>query len=152
MTEEEIWIKYPDVIRKYNPHILLSISQGDVIRKYQRNEAKHRMRMMRCGHAFDINDGEFEEHHPEFAVVEDVVEQLYLQEEKQRIRKAIETLTDIQKRRILAYFFDGKTSREIAAEEGVNYSKVEKSINLALKKLKILLSEGVQNGSPSSNK
>ena len=152
LTEEEIWIKYPDVIRKYNPHILLSISQGDVIRKYQRNEAKHRMRMMRCGHAFDINDGEFEEHHPEFAVVEDVVEQLYLQEEKQRIRKAIETLTDIQKRRILAYFFDGKTSREIAAEEGVNYSKVEKSINLALKKIKILLSEGVQNGSPSSNK
>ena len=152
LAEEEIWIKYPDVIRRYNPHILLSISQGDVIREYQRNEAKHRMRMLRNGHAFDVNDGEFEEHHPEFAVVEDVVEQLYWQQEKQRIRKAIDSLTDIQKRRIIAYFFEGKTSREIAAEEGVNYSKVEKSINLALKKLKILLSEGVQNGSPSSNK
>ena len=102
--------------------------------------------------SLDINDGEFEEHHPELSAEDDIVEQLCLKEEKQCIKRAIDKLTDTQKRRVIAYFFENKSSREIAIEEGVNYSKIEKSINLALKKLKNILSEGVQNASPSSNK
>ena len=137
---------------KYTPFVLLSVAQGEVITEYQNAEAKERMRKLRFGHPFDINDGEFEEHHPELSTEDDIVEQLCLKEEKQCIKRAIDKLTDIQKRRVIAYFFENKSSREIAIEEGVNYSKIEKSINLALKKLKNILSEGVQNASPSSNK
>lgn len=152
LSENELKSKYPDVIRRYTPFVLLSVAQGRVITEYQNAEAKERMRKLRFGHPFDINDGEFEEHHPELSTGDDIVEQLCLKEEKQCIRRAIDKLTDTQKRRVIAYFFENKSSREIAIEEGVNYSKIEKSINLALKKLKNILSEGVQNASPSSNK
>ena len=152
LSENELKSKYPDVIRRYTPFVLLSVAQGKVITEYQNAEAKERMRKLRYGHSFDINDGEFEEHHPELFVEDDTVEQLCLEEEKQYIKKAIDKLTDIQKRRIVAYYFEDKSIREIAAAEGVNFSKIDRSINLALKKLKIFLSEGVQNASPSSNK
>ena len=152
LSENELKSKYPDVIRRYTPFVLLSVAQGKVITEYQNVEAKERMRKLSYGHPFDINDGEFEEHHPELFVEDDTVEQLCLEEEKQYIKKAIDKLTGIQKRRIVAYYFEDKSIREIATAEGVNFSKVDRSINLALKKLKFFLSEGVQNASPSSNK
>lgn len=128
LSENELKSKYPDVIRRYTPFVLLSVAQGRVITDYQNAEAKERMRKLRYGHPFDINDGEFEEHHPELFVEDDTAEQLCLKEEKQCIKRAIDKLTDIQKRRVIAYFFENKSSREIAIEEGVNYSKIEKSI------------------------
>ena len=30
LAEEELWVKYPDVIRRYTPFILLSMAQGEV--------------------------------------------------------------------------------------------------------------------------
>lgn len=152
LTEKELRKKYPDIIKRYTPFVLLSMAQGEVITEYQNYEARERMRNLRFGHIFDINDEGFEEHHTEIAIDDDIIEKISMQEQSQKIREAIDTLTEIQKKRIIAYFFKEKSSREIAVSEGVNYSKVEKSINLALKKLKILLLEGVQIESPSSNK
>lgn len=40
LAEEELWVKYPDVIRRYTPFILLSMAQGEVITEYQNYEAK----------------------------------------------------------------------------------------------------------------
>ena len=74
LAEEELWVKYPDVIRRYTPFILLSMAQGEVITEYQNYEARERMRRLLFGHAFDINDGEFEVHHPELAVDTDPIE------------------------------------------------------------------------------
>ena len=39
LAEEELWGKYPDVIRRYTPFILLSMAQGEVITEYQNYEA-----------------------------------------------------------------------------------------------------------------
>lgn len=153
ISEDELVEKYGDILKCfYSPYLLLSVEQGAAIIEYQNIEAKHRMRQLRHGHAFDINDGDFDEHHPEIAVDDNIIELLCMQEEKQRIKKAIDALTEIQKRRVIAYFFEGKSYRKIASEEGVNHSKIEKSISLALKKLKILLSDGVQNAPFSSSK
>lgn len=63
LSEKELKSKYPDVIRRYTPFVLLSVAQGEVITDYQNAEAKERMGKLRFGHPFDINDGEFEEHH-----------------------------------------------------------------------------------------
>ena len=41
LAEEELWVKYPDVIRRYTPFILLSMAQGEVITEYQNYEAKN---------------------------------------------------------------------------------------------------------------
>ena len=54
LAEEELWVKYPDVIRRYTPFILLSMAQGEVITEYQNYEARERMRRLLFGHAFDI--------------------------------------------------------------------------------------------------
>ena len=43
LAEEELWVKYPDVIRRYTPFILLSMAQGEVITEYQNYEARERM-------------------------------------------------------------------------------------------------------------
>lgn len=65
--------------------------------------------------------------------VEDEVEATI---EKDNLLKAIDKLSDCSKRRLYAYYYFGKTHREIAVEEGVNRNAVEKSIYCALKKLK----------------
>ena len=80
LAEEELWIKYPDVICRYTPFILLSMAQGEVITEYQNYEARERMRRLLFGHAFDINDGEFEVHHPELAVDTDPIEEIMLKD------------------------------------------------------------------------
>lgn len=56
--------------------------------------------------------------------------------EKERLLNAIDKLSDCTKRRLYAYYYFGKTHREIAVEEGVNRNAVEKSIYCALKKIK----------------
>ena len=48
-------------------------------------------------------------------------------------------LQDVQKERVIKYFFDGKSTREIAQEEGVSHQAVSQSIAVALKKLKNIL-------------
>lgn len=57
----------------------------------------------------------------------------------ENLRKAINKLPEIQKRRIKKYYFDEKTQQKIADEENVNIRAVQYSLNLALKKLKEIL-------------
>lgn len=49
------------------------------------------------------------------------------------------TLQEVQKERVIKYFFDGKSTHEIALEEGVSHQAVSQSIAVALKKLKNIL-------------
>ena len=136
LAEEEIWIKYPDVIRRYSPFILLSIAQGEVITEYQKYEARERMRKLHYGHAFDINDGDFEIHHPELVVEVDPVEEIMLQDNIKKLQKAIYCLSETQKRRIIKYFFYNQSFEKIADEEGVDFTSVRESVNSAIKKLR----------------
>ena len=118
---------------------MLNEKHGQAITEYQNIEAKYRMRNLRFGHAFDVNDGNFEEHHPEVAVSEDLIEQIDTQDKIKRLREILNRLPEVQKRRLIKHFFYGKSSREIAKEEGVNYSAVDKSIALGIKNLRKLL-------------
>ena len=56
-------------------------------------------------------------------------------------KKALDKLTDVQRRRYVMYHSQGKTTREIAALEGVNQSKIMNSLNLAEKKIKKILAK-----------
>ena len=136
LAEEELWVKYPDVIRRYTPFILLSMAQGEVITEYQNYEARERMRRLLFGHAFDINDGEFEVHHPELAVDTDPIEEIMLKDNIKRLREVLCYLSETQKRRVLKYFFYNKTHEKIADEEGVDFTSVRESVNSAIKKLR----------------
>ena len=139
LAEEELWVKYPDVIRRYTPFILLSMAQGELITEYQNYDAKIRMRNLRFGHAFDINDGEFEEHHLELAIEIDFVERIELQDNIKKLKFAMTKLNQKQKKRIMDYFFYNKTYEQIAMEEGVTKQSIDESIKVAIKNLKKLL-------------
>lgn len=55
------------------------------------------------------------------------------------LKKAIELLPEVQKRRIKKYYFDDKTQQQIANEEGVDIRAIQYTLNIALKKLKEIL-------------
>ena len=134
LSEEELNNKYGKQIAPLRPFIVLSRSFGEVRDAFRRNEKKHQMRATRHGHAFDYSE-ETEEHHSEIATPD--TESIYLQEETYaELRAAIMTLEDTQKKRIIKYFFYGKTYKEIANEEGVSFQAVAKSIDNAVKKLR----------------
>ncbi|MBS4931613.1 MAG: sigma-70 family RNA polymerase sigma factor [Clostridiales bacterium] len=64
------------------------------------------------------------------------------QEEKEEMTKAVKQLlnnkdlTFIQRRRFYLHFFEGMSYREIAKQEGIYYTSVRDSIQLAIKKIK----------------
>lgn len=142
LTEDEILKKYRPFIEEYIPFIILTPDFDKVRDEYRRNEKKFQMMAARKHDFYNFEDSEIELHHAEL-VTDDLEENFFKSEEEQALRKAIQQLKPIQKERLIKYYFEGKSSRQIAKEEGVNYSKVEKSINVALKNLKALSQTGV---------
>lgn len=141
LTKDEILEKYHPIVSDYIPFIVLTPAFGDVRDEYRRNEKKFQMRATRKHDFYNFEDSEIELHHAEL-VTDDLEENFFKSEDGQALRKAIQQLKPIQKERLIKYYFEGKSSRQIAKEEGVNYSKVEKSINVALKNLKKFLKLG----------
>ena len=47
LSEETLWAKYPDIISRYIPFILLSMEQGEVISESHRNNDKYEKRSKR---------------------------------------------------------------------------------------------------------
>lgn len=56
--------------------------------------------------------------------------------EYESLKEIINALPDIQKRRLKKYFFENKTLKEIALEEGCSIRSIKYSIDLAIEKLK----------------
>ena len=152
LTEKELRDKYPDIIKRYTPFVLLSVAQGKVITEYQNIEAKERMRKLRTGHIFDVNDGEFEEHHPELAIEPDFVAEYERKEKYRQLYAALSILTQKQKQRVYKYFFCGKSYAEISREEKVDLTTVKETIEASIKKLEKFLKNTPIFSYPSSNK
>ena len=138
LTEEEPKKLHGAEIEKYEPYLIMSWEQYEVRADFIRNEDKFKKRNSRSEGLYGYEDGKTECIHSELRET-DVLEQVVSNFEVNRLMEALEKLTPTQKRRVIARFFEKKSSRTIAAEEGVNYSKVDNSINAALKKLKNLL-------------
>lgn len=116
LSEEEILKKYKPLVQAYIPFLVLPLFYGEVRREFKRNENKHYMRSIR-GHIYTLDD-EFDEHHPEVAT-EDCMSQILANEQNQALWNAINVLNEKQRNRLIAYYFKGKTYREIADEEGL---------------------------------
>jgi RNA polymerase sigma-70 factor (ECF subfamily) len=63
--------------------------------------------------------------------------------ESERVRTAVETLPEEQRRAIGMAFFDGLTHREIAERDGLPLGTVKGRLRLGLKRLSRLLAEPV---------
>ena len=57
----------------------------------------------------------------------------------ENLHDAISTLSDIQRRRIILYYFENKTLSEIANIENCSIGAIKKSIDLAIKGIKKVL-------------
>jgi len=67
----------------------------------------------------------------------DFVEEIAKASETETLRRALDCLTDTQRRRVQMYFFDGFTQEQIAEFEGISRQAVGYSINTTLEKLRI---------------
>lgn len=116
LTEEELNEKYAEKTASLRPFIVLDLAFGKARTKFINNENKHYMRGVRSIEPFDYDDELLTAHHPELVV--DSFEESFLRNETcQKVRSALATLQDVQKERVIKYFFDGKSTHEIAQEE-----------------------------------
>lgn len=148
LTEKKLRKKYPDIIKRYTPFVLLSMAQGEVINESDRNDDKYEKRAKRTLDVYGYEDDISEQFHRElitpfadpFEQAEE--EQLKIEKEQLRrmeiakVRKVLEMMKPIQKERLCKVVLMGLSSRKIAQEEGVNYSAVDKSIAAAIKNFK----------------
>lgn len=148
LAEEELWVKYPDVIRRYTPFIMLSMAQGEVIDESYRNNDKYEKRAKRTIDVYGYEDDISEQFHRElitpFVDPFEQAEEERIEEEKEqlrqleiaKVRKVLEMLKPVQRERLIKAILLGMSSRKIAKEEGVYYSVVDKSIAAARKNFK----------------
>ena len=68
--------------------------------------------------------------------IEDEVEDKILMEE---LKQAIDQLSEIQKRRVKLYYFEGLSVEQIAKIEGASHQAVSKSIFRAVEKIKQII-------------
>lgn len=64
----------------------------------------------------------------------------------QELYVAISALPEIQRRRLMLYYFNGLTYEQIAEIENCSYQAIMKSVTAAKKKLKNILIKGCKNG------
>ena len=77
-----------------------------------------------------------EHHHHESLLPLSPDEENVIKEGRERLDDAIESLNPVQKKPIIKHFFQGKSLRKIAMEEGRPYASVYESYLFALNKLK----------------
>ena len=59
--------------------------------------------------------------------------------EAERLHSAIQQLSEIQRRRLMKYYFEDKNYEQIAKEEGCSFQMVAKSVKAAIRNLKKIL-------------
>ena len=148
LTEKELRKKYPDIIKRYTPFVLLSMAQGEVINEADRNDDKYEKRAKRTLDVYGYEDDISEQFHRElitpFADPFEQAEEERLEIEKEqlrrmeieKVRKVLAMMKPIQKERLCKVVLLGLSSRKIAQEEGINYNAVDKSIKAAKKNFK----------------
>ena len=134
----ELYEQFGNQIKFLEPFIVLPIHFDQIRTEFMRNEKKHEKRAARSVCIFDYSE-ETERHHPEILLNFSPDEEIVIREEGERVRAAIENLSPVQKRRIMKHFFQGKSLRKIAMEEGRSYASVYESYLLALQNLKRFL-------------
>ena len=153
LTEIEIKNTFPEQASRYAPFVVLTPMMGKTMQKYTQNEDKHRKRKLRSDDIYGYDDEQSPQFHGELCCFDEYFCENERNEQEHQsgiqlkiLRKGIDQLSEIQRRRLKAFYFEGKTSRAIAKEEGINYSAVDKSITQALKKIKKYFQKmGVQN-------
>ena len=118
LTEDELNKKYGEELSAYRPFVILSRAMGFAIREQQRNEEKYKKRHARGEVDYEAMldilfvDDEQTENARKAAEVSS------RNRTKEISRKALMSLTPLQRKYIVRYYLDGLTLEEIARETG----------------------------------
>lgn len=129
-SEKELQNRYSEEIGMYSPYVVMSEQVYRPVIESKSNELKHARREKRHADLFGFVDGEMEKFHPETWVdARDpfMYESLY---------ESINSLSTVQRSRVIDYFFRGFNMREIAERQGVSIQSVSQSIERSLKMLR----------------
>ena len=134
LTEEEIAHRYPLIAEYIAPYILLGLGEKETVVAFRNNEKKHAWRAVASETGFGY-DSETEYHH-------DICGESWETDLADGfcVKDALSCLSDVQRRRVEMYFFEGFSYAEIAVREGVKKAPVVRSIQAALEKMKKYLS------------
>ena len=143
LTEKELFEKYPAIISRYIPFVLLSVEQGKAVYEFRRNESKFYKRSLNNEDAFGYDDELIGIFHSEVVVPDFVEQQMAEEYEEARYQlkmklldKALSSLTEKQYKYLIAWYVTNKSAREIAKEEGVAHQVIDRHINAAVKKIR----------------
>ena len=124
----------------YNMDVYLEVTDeiAGQLDRFKLDEEAHRVRILRAKAYFSLDRGD--------GIEKDVLQkppqplELILKaEQAARLDAALRSLSDCQRRRILAFYLDGESKATIAERENVNESAVRKSIRTGLAALKKFL-------------
>ena len=149
-NQERLEELYTENLKKFSPYIYLTEEEYAPIRESNSNNNKHHMRDVNNHDDYGYTDGMMEVMHectllcadPEPDVLTAIIER---EDEDLRARqiaallKAMATLTETQRRRMIMYFYERMTFREIAEIEGTQVAPIYRSIQYAEKILKEIL-------------
>lgn len=93
--------------------------------------------MDRHGTLFELNEQELSHNADSDYIPVDVAASENI--EYRALRNAIAQLPEVQRRRIIMYFFNGLSYEEIAVLEGCKYQAIQKSIRQSVRKLRRVL-------------
>ncbi len=118
------------VIQKINvsKEIYESFDKFELIDKKQMNEFERHIA------SYDLSDEYINKNRADEVLTID--DEIIMKSTFEELRSAIETLSEIQKRRIKMYYFEEMTQQEIADIENVDIRNVRSTLSLGIKKLK----------------
>ena len=129
-------------INDLKPFIMLPLDYQNIFDESFRNNKKYEQREMIYHDKYPHEDGVLEMYHRESALGIDYIEEIFQhklhkkEEELKRLEKAMEQLTDIQRRRIKLHYYKQLNISQIAERENRSGKAIRDSIRLALKKYK----------------
>ena len=121
----------------YNMDVYLEVSDeiAGQLDRFKLDEEAHRVRVLRAKAYFSLNRGDGIEKDA-LQKPPQPLELILKAEQVAHLDAALRALSDCQRRRILAFYLDGKSKWQIAREEGVSENSVRDSIQGGLMRLK----------------
>ena len=134
LTELELLHRFGEEIKNYSPYLILSVEQGEAIFSFHKNNEKFKWRYRHkeiCGLSDEVVSIYRKDKYDE----DQTEDMLRCAIRNEVLCRSLNTLTEKQRKRIIHYYYDRMSEREIASYEGVDQKTVHESIIKGIKKL-----------------
>lgn len=146
-SKERLEELYAENLKKFSPYIYLTKEEYKPIRESNNNDSKFHQREINCHTGYEYQEEISESAHecislladPEPDVLTGIIEAeeiAELEKYKEKLPEALASLTETQRKRIVMYFYDEMTFRQIAETEGKQVSAIFYSIQSGLEQLR----------------